>query len=71
MMSRVILKPFGLRLVFLALGIALVLTLELGDWVDQEQPGTKGKLRNATVLVIVFFLTFFGCSLSRCRCFIN
>ena len=41
-------------------GIALVLTLELGDWVDQEQAGTKSKLRNATVLVIVFFLTFFG-----------
>eukprot|EP00435_Cladocopium_sp_Y103_P017689 s2598_g4.t1 len=37
-------------------GIALVLTLELGPWVDQEQAGTKNTLRNATVLVIVFFL---------------
>eukprot|EP00913_Durusdinium_trenchii_P009430 g8863.t1 len=34
-------------------GIALVLTLELGPWVDQEKPGTKDRLRNATVLVIV------------------
>lgn len=41
-------------------GIALVLTLELGPWVDQEQAGTKNTLRNATVLVIVFFLMFFG-----------
>jgi len=41
-------------------GIALVLTLELGPWVDQELPGTKNKLRNATVLVIVFFLMIFG-----------
>lgn len=41
-------------------GIALVLTLELGPWVDQEKPGTKDRLRNATVLVIVFFLLFFG-----------
>lgn len=39
-------------------GIALVLTLELGPWVDQELPGTKNKLRNATVLVIVDSLAF-------------
>ena len=39
-------------------GIALVLTLELGPWVDQELPGTKNKLRNATVLVIVDQLSF-------------
>ncbi|CAJ1335681.1 unnamed protein product [Effrenium voratum] len=41
-------------------GIALVLTLELGPWVEAEGPGTKDKLRNATVLIIVFFLLFFG-----------
>ena len=34
------------------LGIALVLTLELGPWVEAEGPGTKDKLRNATVLII-------------------
>ena len=39
-------------------GIALVLTLELGPWVDQELPGTKNKLRNATVLVIAESLVF-------------
>ncbi len=41
-------------------GIALVLTLELGPWVDQELPGTKNKLRNATVLVIAESLVFWA-----------
>jgi len=42
-------------------GIALVLTLELGEWVDElEGPGTKGNLRNCTVIVIVLFLALFG-----------
>jgi len=42
-------------------GIALVLTLELGDWVDElEGSGTKEKLRNCTVVIIVLFLAIFG-----------
>eukprot|EP00933_Yihiella_yeosuensis_P038348 TRINITY_DN32289_c0_g1_i2.p1 TRINITY_DN32289_c0_g1~~TRINITY_DN32289_c0_g1_i2.p1 ORF type:complete len:273 (-),score=53.45 TRINITY_DN32289_c0_g1_i2:155-925(-) len=42
-------------------GIALVLTLELGSWVDEvEGPKTKKTLRNATVVVIVFFLVIFA-----------
>ncbi|CAE7033625.1 Slc9a8 [Symbiodinium natans] len=41
-------------------GIALVLTLELEPWVDEGTPGQRDTLRNATILIIVFFLLFFG-----------
>jgi len=41
-------------------GIALVLTLELEKWVDEDAPHTRDQLRNATVFIIVFFLLFFG-----------
>eukprot|EP00445_Apocalathium_hangoei_P041341 CAMPEP_0203968624 /NCGR_PEP_ID=MMETSP0359-20131031/97042_1 /ASSEMBLY_ACC=CAM_ASM_000338 /TAXON_ID=268821 /ORGANISM="Scrippsiella Hangoei, Strain SHTV-5" /LENGTH=604 /DNA_ID=CAMNT_0050906551 /DNA_START=119 /DNA_END=1933 /DNA_ORIENTATION=- len=42
-------------------GIALVLTLELGDWVDEiDGKGTKECLRNATLVIICGFLLFFG-----------
>merc|ERR1712122_440254 len=46
-------------------GIALVLTLDLGDWVgeiehDTEFYSTKEHLRNATLVVIVVFLVVFG-----------
>ncbi|CAE7656908.1 SLC9A8 [Symbiodinium pilosum] len=41
-------------------GIALVLTLELEKWVDEDAPGTRDTLRNATIFIIVFFLLFFG-----------
>eukprot|EP00971_Amphidinium_carterae_P246202 4889705-Amphidinium_carterae.1 len=42
-------------------GIALVLALDLGPWVDElNGPGTREVLRNATLLVIVVFLLVFG-----------
>jgi len=42
-------------------GIALVLALDLGKWVDElDGPGTREALRNATLLVIVVFLLIFG-----------
>jgi len=42
-------------------GIALVLALDLGVWVDElNGPGTREVLRNATLLVIVVFLLVFG-----------
>jgi len=42
-------------------GIALALTLQLGSWVDEtEGEGAKDTLRNATVIVILVFLVFFG-----------
>jgi len=42
-------------------GIALVLVLEMGDWVDVNNgPGTKQVLLNTTVVVIVVFLMIFG-----------
>ena len=33
-------------------GIALVLTLELEKWVDEDAPGTRDTLRNATIFII-------------------
>jgi len=42
-------------------GIALVLVLEMGDWVDvNNKPGTKQVLLNTTIVVIVVFLLVFG-----------
>jgi NhaP-type Na+/H+ or K+/H+ antiporter len=42
-------------------GIALVLCLELGDWIDElEGPGTRQMLRNGTFITIFFFLMVFG-----------
>mmetsp|Transcript_125078 Transcript_125078/g.350267 ORF Transcript_125078/g.350267 Transcript_125078/m.350267 type:complete len:249 (+) Transcript_125078:2-748(+) len=42
-------------------GIALVLTLQLGDWVDHvDGAGTRESLRNATLIVICAFLLVFG-----------
>jgi len=50
-------------------GIALVLTLRLGDWVDHEALGGSNQrevLRNATVLLICVFLLVFGGSTDCC-----
>eukprot|EP00931_Biecheleriopsis_adriatica_P092347 TRINITY_DN66154_c0_g1_i1.p1 TRINITY_DN66154_c0_g1~~TRINITY_DN66154_c0_g1_i1.p1 ORF type:complete len:646 (+),score=98.79 TRINITY_DN66154_c0_g1_i1:25-1938(+) len=41
-------------------GIALVLVLELGPWVDEIAPRARDKVRNATVVTIVVFLLLFG-----------
>lgn len=42
-------------------GIALMLVLEMGDWVDiVDGQGTKQKLINTTVLIVVIFLLVFG-----------
>lgn len=41
-------------------GIALVLVLELGDWVDAVQPGAREMLRNGTLVVILGFLILCG-----------
>jgi len=42
-------------------GIALVLTLELGPWVDQiDGKGSKEALRNCTLVVICGFMLVFG-----------
>jgi NhaP-type Na+/H+ or K+/H+ antiporter len=41
--------------------IAMVLSMELGDWVDQEEgAGTKQMLQNTTFLVIITLLLVFG-----------
>mmetsp|Transcript_14888 Transcript_14888/g.32155 ORF Transcript_14888/g.32155 Transcript_14888/m.32155 type:complete len:648 (-) Transcript_14888:42-1985(-) len=48
-------------------GIALMLTLELGDWVDDVNGiGTKEKLRNATLVSICGFLLFSGGTTKLC-----
>eukprot|EP00929_Paragymnodinium_shiwhaense_P006104 TRINITY_DN10893_c0_g1_i3.p1 TRINITY_DN10893_c0_g1~~TRINITY_DN10893_c0_g1_i3.p1 ORF type:complete len:554 (-),score=86.94 TRINITY_DN10893_c0_g1_i3:502-2163(-) len=50
-------------------GIALVLTLELGDWVDETNGvGSKTGLLNATVVCIAAFLLVFGGST---QCFLT
>jgi len=50
-------------------GIALVLCLELGDWVDAaDGEGTKQTLINTTIVVIVSFLLIFGGST---QCFLK
>jgi len=42
-------------------GISLVLAMELGTWVDEQNgPGTKNRLRNATFIMICAFLLLFG-----------
>merc|ERR1719191_204303 len=42
-------------------GIALVLSLELGPWVDEiDGPGTRQMLQTATFLLICAFLVVFG-----------
>jgi len=44
-------------------GIALVLALELGEWVDQEDgEGTHNEIVGATLLIIMAFLALFGSS---------
>lgn len=48
-------------------GIALVLTLSLGDWVDEVNGvGSKDALRNATLVVICAFLAVFGGTTEMC-----
>lgn len=48
-------------------GIALVLVLELGGWVDEtEGAGSKETLRNAALVVIVGFLCLFGGTTQLC-----
>lgn len=48
-------------------GIALVLVLELGPWVDEtEGAGSVETLRNATLVVIVGFLLIFGGTTQLC-----
>lgn len=41
-------------------GIALVLSLELGEWVDIAAPGTRKQLQSATFIMIIVFLVLFG-----------
>jgi NhaP-type Na+/H+ or K+/H+ antiporter len=53
-------------------GVSLVLALELGDWVDNDDnggEGTKSKLVNATFILIVLYLGVFGGTTGIClRC---
>jgi len=41
-------------------GIAVVLVLGIGDWVDELHAGSKEILRNATLLLVCVFLLVFG-----------
>jgi len=48
-------------------GIALMLALLMGDWVDKtDGPGTKQVLVNTTLVVIVAFLLIFGGTTTMC-----
>lgn len=48
-------------------GIALVLCLQLGEWVDMENgPGTRQALSGTTVAIITIFLLVFGGSTNFC-----
>jgi len=48
-------------------GIALMLALLMGDWVDKtDGPGTKQILVNTTLVVIVVFLLLFGGTTTMC-----
>merc|ERR1712187_960743 len=48
-------------------GLSLVLAMDLGPWVDEQNgPGTKKRLQNATFIMICAFLLLFGGTTSLC-----